>query len=241
MRSDGRLFNELRKITVTPNYLKHAEGSCLIEFGDTKVLCSASVDNVVPQFLKGQGKGWVSSEYGMIPRSCLVRVPREATKGQKTGRTHEIQRLIGRSMRMACDVDALGERTIWLDCDVIQADGGTRCASITGSFIALMLALEKMRKDKILKTIPFKSFISAVSVGMVDGEPRLDLSYEEDSKAEVDFNVVMSDAKKFVEIQGTSEAEPFSRQDMDAMLDLARRGIEELIKIQEGILGGVIK
>lgn len=240
MRQDGRLANGMRKISITPNYIKHAEGSCLIEAGNTRIICTASVEDKVPIFLKGKGTGWITAEYGMIPRSCETRMPRESTRGKKVGRTYEIQRLVGRSMRMACDMSKLGERTIWLDCDVIQADGGTRCTSITGSFVALCLALGHLKKRGIINAIPVNCAIAAVSVGIVKGDIYLDLTYEEDSRAEVDLNVVMTDSGKYVEVQGTAEGSPFSRQQMDEMLESARKGIDRVIKTQKDILKGVI-
>jgi ribonuclease PH len=236
MRQDGRLANGIRKVKITPDFIKYAEGSCLIEMGDTRVVCTASVEDGVPRFLRGQGVGWITAEYGMLPASCQSRVSRESTRGKKTGRTHEIQRLIGRSMRLACDMNLLGERTIWLDADVLQADGGTRCASITGSFVALALAFNKLKKRGSMDVIPLKHFIAAISVGMVDGQPFLDLAYEEDSRADVDMNVIMTDADEFVEVQGTAEGAAFSREEMDKMLELAHRGIRRLIEAQKEIL-----
>jgi len=239
MRQDGRLANGIRKVSITPDYIRHAEGSCLMETGNTRVICTASVEDGVPSFLRGQGRGWITAEYGMIPRSCEVRIPRESTKGKKTGRTQEIQRLVGRSMRCACDMNVLGERTIWLDCDVIQADGGTRCASITGSFVALCLALDRLKKQGRIDSIPIGRFIAAVSVGIVGGNAYLDLTYEEDSQAEVDCNVIMTGSGKYVEVQGTAEGEPFSRQQMEEMLELAQKGIDRLIAAQKDTLKGV--
>lgn len=239
MRKDGREQDEIRKVKITTDYIKYAEGSCLFETGNTKVICTASVEDGVPVFLRGKGKGWVSSDYAMLPRSCEKRVVREASKGKKAGRTHEIQRLIGRVLRGVVDMSCLGERTVWVDCDVIQADGGTRCASITGSFIALCFALNYMKKAGILKKIPIKNFVAAMSVGMIDGVSCLDLDYEEDSKAEVDMNVVITDSGRFVEIQGTAEKEPFSRGQMNEMLKLAQKGIKKLIVKQKTVLKGV--
>jgi ribonuclease PH len=240
IRSDERKNNELRDIKVTKDYIKYAEGSCLIEFGNTKVITTASVEETVPSFLKGKGKGWVTAEYSMIPRSCKSRVPRESSKGKLGGRTHEIQRLIGRSMRTVVDTAKLGERTIWMDCDVIQADGGTRCASITGSFIALVLALAKLKKNGVLKEIPVSDYVAAVSVGMIGGKPALDLDYEEDSTAEVDMNIIMTGDGRFIEVQGTAEREPFSKDDMEKLLALAQKGVEELIVIQKKVLKGLL-
>jgi len=240
VRPSGRKNNELRRIKITKDFIEYAEGSCLIEFGNTKVITTASVENTVPSFLKGKGTGWITAEYGMIPRSCKSRVPREASKGKLGGRTHEIQRLIGRSMRTVVDMPKLGERTIWMDCDVIQADGGTRCASITGSFIALVLALGKLKEEGILKEMPVSDYVAAVSVGMIKGKPALDLDYEEDSNAEVDMNIVMTGSGKFIEVQGTAEREPFSKHDMETLLVLAKDGIDKLIDAQKKALKGVI-
>jgi len=239
-RQDGRKNNELRKIKIARNYIKYAEGSCLIEFGDTKVITTATIEQSVPPFLKGKGVGWVSAEYGMIPRSCKTRVQREAAKGKVAGRTYEIQRLIGRSLRTVVDMKKLGERTIWMDCDVIQADGGTRCASVTGSFISLILALEKMRKDGILEDIPVSDYVAAVSVGMAGGSLILDLDYNEDSIAEVDMNVIMTGNGRYIEIQGTAEREPFKKEEMDKLLALAGKGIEEIVAIQKKELKGLV-
>lgn len=238
-RRDGRASHELRKIKIVKHYIKYAEGSCLMTFGDTKVIATASVEEGVPPFLRGKGSGWVTSEYGMIPRSCKTRTPREASKGKQGGRTQEIQRLIGRSMRTVVDMSKLGERTIWLDCDVIQADGGTRCASITGSFIAMALAMEKMRKDGMINEIPISDYVAAVSVGIVGGESLLDLDYEEDSGAGVDMNIVMTGGGGFIEIQGTAEKKPFKKSEMNSLLELARKGINELIGSQKKLLKGL--
>jgi len=238
-RSGGRKNNELRAVNITKDYIQYAEGSCLIEFGNTKVITTASVEETVPPFLKGKKIGWITAEYGMIPRSCKSRVPREASKGKLGGRTHEIQRLIGRSMRTVVDMPKLGERTIWMDCDVIQADGGTRCASITGSFIALVLALAKLKEDGVIKEIPVSDYVAAVSVGMIGGKPALDLDYEEDSTAEVDMNIIMTGDGRFIEVQGTAEREPFSKDDMEKLLALAKKGIEDLIAAQKKALKGI--
>jgi ribonuclease PH len=238
-RHDGRKSNELRNIKVTKDFIKYAEGSCLIEFGNTKVITTASIDNGVPPFLKGKGTGWVTAEYSMLPRSCATRVPRESSKGKLGGRTHEIQRLVGRAMRSVVDMSKLGERTVWLDCDVIQADGGTRCASITGSFISLILALQKIKKDGLIKEIPVSDHVAAVSVGMFEGKPILDLNYEEDSTAEVDMNIVMTGSGKFIEVQGTAEREPFEKKDLDALVALAKSGIEDLVEMQKKVLKGI--
>jgi ribonuclease PH len=236
-RTDGRGAEVLRKVNITRNYLKFAEGSCLIELGDTKVICSATVDDGVPQFLKGKGTGWVTSEYAMLPRSCQQRVQRESVKGNIGGRTHEIQRLVGRSLRAVVDFTALGERTVWIDCDVIQADGGTRCASITGSFIALADALSLVKKRGTISKLPILDYVAATSVGLIKGEPVLDLAFDEDSKADVDMNIVMTGSGKFVEIQGTAEGEPFDGEQLHGLLGLAKKGITQLIDIQKKLLG----
>ncbi len=240
MRTNNRGNDELRKIKITRNYLKFAEGSCLIEIGSTKVVCSASVEDGVPPFLRGKGEGWVTAEYGMLPRSCKSRIPRESSKGKAGGRTHEIQRLIGRSLRSVVDMTALGERTIWLDADVIQGDGGTRCASITGSFIALCDALAQLEKDKKIDEIPVRDFVAAVSVGCIDNEVLLDLDYGEDSTADVDMNIIMTGSGKFVEIQGTAEKEPFDDKIMYKMITTAKEGIKELILRQQKAIGKVL-
>lgn len=236
MRPSGRTAQQIRPVTITRNFTRHAEGSVLIEFGDTKVLCTASVDRSVPRFLKGKGQGWVTAEYGMLPRSTHSRMDREAARGKQGGRTVEIQRLIGRSLRACVDMKALGENTITIDCDVLQADGGTRTASITGACVALVDALNWMRKEGIVKSNPLKGLVAAVSVGMYDGNPVADLDYPEDSKAQTDMNVVMTEAGKFIEVQGTAEGEPFSSEDMTAMLDLAKHAIRELMDLQKQAL-----
>lgn len=236
MHCDGRAPEELREIKITRNFLKPAEGSVLIQMGDTKVICTASIENKVPQFLKDQGKGWVTAEYSMLPRSTPIRIIRESITGKIGGRTHEIQRLIGRAMRSVMDLYALGERTIWLDCDVIQADGGTRTASITGSFVALMDAVDYALKNKIIDKNPVKDYVAAVSVGIVDGKPLLDLSYAEDSIAEVDMNIVMTGDGKFVEIQGTAETMPFDKNMLMELLNLAQKGIAKIIETQKNAL-----
>lgn len=228
-RPDGRKPNQLRPIKVIKNYMKNAEGSCLIAFGDTQVICTASVEEGVPPFLKGSGKGWVTAEYGMLPRSCGSRIKREKT----SGRTEEIQRLVGRSLRAVVDMDKLGERTIRIDCDVLQGDGGTRTASITGGFIALASAIEWMRKKGLIETLPIRDFVAAISVGVYQGTPVLDLNYAEDSKADVDMNVVMVGRGSFVELQGTGEGGTFSEKDMNALVVLAKKGIKELLAIQQ--------
>jgi ribonuclease PH len=237
MRPDGRKFDELRDIKITRNYLKSAEGSVLIEMGDTKVICAASIEDKVPPFLRDMNKGWVTGEYAMLPRSTDTRTVRESARGKIGGRTHEIQRLIGRSMRSVVDLDALGERTVWLDCDVIQADGGTRTASITGAFVALKDAVSFAIENKLIEVQPVKDYVAAVSVGIIDGEVRLDLPYVEDSNAEVDMNVVMTGAGKFIEVQGTAETNPFSSDHLQEMLDLAQSGIQKIIDIQKEVLG----
>lgn len=235
-RPSGRAADQLRSIRITRNYTKHAEGSVLVEFGDTKVICTASVEAGVPRFLKGQGQGWLTAEYGMLPRSTGERNQREASRGKQGGRTLEIQRLIGRSLRAALDMSKLGENTIYLDCDVIQADGGTRTASITGAMVALVDALKVLKKRGALKGEPLKQMIAAVSVGVYQGEPVLDLDYLEDSAAETDLNVVMTEGGGFIEIQGTAEGEPFQPEQLNAMLALARQGMDELFRIQKAAL-----
>ncbi len=236
-RTDGRARDELRPARVTTGYLKHAEGSCLIELGDTRVVCAASLEEKVPPFLKGKGEGWVTAEYGMLPRATTTRSQREVSRGGASGRTHEIQRLIGRSLRAVVDLKALGERTVWLDCDVIQADGGTRCASITGAFIALVDALRRLRRQGSLAALPVRDFVAAVSVGRVKDAILLDLDYEEDSTAQVDMNVVKTGDGRFVEVQGTAEGQPFSEDEMRQMLATADKGVRELVAIQRKALG----
>lgn len=229
-------MKNIRKIKITPDFMEFAEGSCLFELGNTKVVCTASVEDGVPRFLKGKGSGWVTAEYGMLPRSCKTRIIREASRGKLGGRTQEIQRLIGRSLRAIVDLSALGERTIWMDADVIQADGGTRCASITGCFIALAAALENLRKKDIISVLPVSDYVAAISVGIVDGEPALDLNYEEDSSAGVDMNIVMTGRGKLIEVQGTAEKEPFSVKDMDNLISLAKKGMKKIFTEQKKIL-----
>ncbi len=236
LRPDGRSNEELRRIKITRNFLNIAEGSVLIEIGNTKVICSASIENKVPPFLKDQNKGWVTAEYSMLPRATETRTSRESVTGKIKGRTHEIQRLIGRALRSVIDLKALGERTIWIDCDVIQADGGTRTASITGAFVALRDAVEYALKNNLIVKQPIKEFVAAVSVGIVDGEPRLDLSYAEDSTAEVDMNVVMTDSGKFIEVQGTAETNPFNKKHLQELLELAEAGIRNITDIQKRVL-----
>ncbi|HEV8383440.1 MAG TPA: ribonuclease PH [Candidatus Acidoferrales bacterium] len=236
MRSDGRAANQLRALKLTPDYVTTAEGSVLIEVGNTRVICTCTLDDSVPSFLKGAGKGWVTSEYGMLPRATDRRTPREATRGRQTGRTQEIQRLIGRSLRAVTDLEKFGERTAWIDCDVIQADGGTRTASITGAFIALALGLERLVSAGILKKIPLRDTVAATSVGIVGGEMLLDLNYDEDSHAEVDMNVVMTGSGQFVEVQATAEGHPFSGEDLQRLLTLASAGIRNLTEQQQALL-----
>src|SRR3954452_17054505 len=239
-RSDGRSASQLRPTTITPGFLAHAEGSVLIEVGRTRVICTASVEERVPPFLRNTGKGWVTAEYGMLPRATSTRTQREASAGKVGGRTQEIQRLIGRALRSVTNLPALGERTIWLDCDVIQADGGTRTASITGAFVALALACERMRERDMLRAIPLSDYVAATSVGIVDGESLLDLAYDDDSRAEVDMNIVKTGAGRFIEVQGTAEGPPFSREALDTLLDLADIGIRQLIDKQRAIVGHLI-
>jgi len=236
MRSDKRKPNELREVRIVRNYTKHAEGSVMIECGDTKVICTASVDEKVPAFLKGKNQGWVTAEYGMLPRSTGTRIQREAASGKQSGRTQEIQRLIGRALRAVVDLQKLGERTIQIDCDVIQADGGTRTASITGAFVALHDAVSTVLKQKTIALSPLTDFVAAVSVGICEGTPVLDLDYREDSACDTDMNVVMTGSGGIVEIQGTAEGEPFSRGQLDAMLDLARSGVRQLVARQKAAL-----
>lgn len=235
-RSDNRAPDQLRPVTITPDYIATAEGSALIEVGNTRVICTASIEETVPAFLRNSGKGWVTAEYGMLPRATLTRSPREAARGRIGGRTHEIQRLIGRSLRSVTDMTKLGERSVLIDCDVIQADGGTRTASITGAFVALGLALGKLVEAGTLPTAPLRGQVAAVSVGIVEGEVLLDLCYEEDSRADVDMNLVMTAAGKFVEVQGTAEHQAFSDDQLAAMLGLGRKGIESLMEIQAALL-----
>jgi len=237
VRADGRELRDLRPVNIQRHYLKYAEGSALITLGDTKVICSASVEEKVPPFLKGTGKGWVTAEYSLLPRSTKERTVREAAKGRLSGRTHEIQRLIGRSLRSVVDLEALGERTIWIDCDVMQADGGTRTAAITGGFVALVDALASLVEAGTLSRLPVRDFLAAISVGKVNGHILLDLSFEEDSTAQVDMNIVMTGKGQLVEVQGTGEGGTFSRLEMEQMLDLAWEGIQKLISIQKEVLG----
>jgi ribonuclease PH len=240
MRTDNRQPDQLRPVTLTPGVMMHAEGSVLVEAGSTRVICTASVEDRVPTFLRGTGKGWVTAEYGMLPRSTTTRSTREAAAGKVGGRTQEIQRLIGRSLRSVVQLESLGERTVWMDCDVIQADGGTRTASITGAFVALVLALDRLKQSGTLKAIPVTDYVAATSVGIVGGTPMLDLAYEEDSRAEVDMNVVQTGNGRFIEVQGTAETTPFDRAGLDALLALAEKGIGELVARQRAIVGGLL-
>jgi ribonuclease PH len=241
MRIDNRLPEQLRPSRITPNYLMHAEGSVLIEVGNTRLICTASVENRVPPFRRNTGKGWVTAEYGMLPRSTTTRSQRESTAGRVGGRTQEIQRLIGRSLRAVTRMNEIGERTITLDCDVIQADGGTRTAAITGAFVALVLALQTLREKKIIKTMPVHDYVAATSVGIVGGTPLLDLAYSEDSTAEVDMNIIKTGNGLYVEIQGTAEALPFGREALNLLLDLGDTGIRQLIAMQRNLVGDLLQ
>jgi ribonuclease PH len=236
IRVDGRAPNQLRPLTITPDYAEYAEGSCLIELGRTRVLCTATVDNRVPPHVYGSGKGWITAEYAMLPRSSQQRIVRDGVRGRIGGRSHEIQRLIGRSLRSVFDLKRFGERTVILDCDVIQADGGTRCAAITGAFVALALAMRTLRRDKKLSIQPIRQYLAAVSVGMVESTPVLDLCYLEDAQAEVDMNIVMTGDGRFVELQGTAEAEPFTPEALGRLQGLAAGGIAELVARQKDLL-----
>ena len=236
MRSDGRAPSQLRPIRITPDFVPTAEGSVLIEAGSTRVICTCKIDDGVPQFLKGGGRGWVTSEYGMLPGSTETRTAREAARGRQSGRSQEIQRLIGRSLRAVTDTKALGERTAWMDCDVIQADGGTRCASITGAFVALALGLERLVAAGILPAVPLRDSVAAVSVGIIENALLLDLNYEEDSRAETDMNVVMTGTGKFVEVQATAEGRPYSREELDDLIELAAEGLQEITRQQNALL-----
>jgi len=237
LRPSGRAPDALRPIVLSTGVNKHAEGSCLVQFGDTQVLCTASVEDRVPPFLRNSGRGWVTAEYGMLPRATNTRTDREAARGRQSGRTQEIQRLIGRALRAVIDLSALGERTIQVDCDVLQADGGTRTAAITGAFVAVHDALAWMRAQGMIAALPVRDFVAAVSVGVFQGVPALDLDYAEDSACDTDMNVVMTGAGRYVEVQGTAEGEPFSREQMDSLLELASAGIQELIGHQRRALG----
>jgi ribonuclease PH len=240
-RQDGRLNDAVRPTRLTPGVAVHAEGSVMIEVGLTKVLCTASVEERVPPFMRGAGKGWVTAEYGMLPRATTTRTTRESSTGKVGGRTQEIQRLIGRSLRSIVALTDLGERTIWIDCDVIQADGGTRTASITGGFVALVLALERLREQGLIARVPVTDYVAATSVGIVSGTPLLDLAYAEDSRADVDMNVVKTSAGLFIEVQGTAEARPFDRSQMDTLLALADSGIRQLVSFQREVVGKILK
>ena len=237
MRPSGRAAGQMRTVSFTKNFTKHAEGSVLVAFGDTKVICTASVDNRQPRWIQDENQGWVTAEYGMLPRSTHDRMGREAARGKQSGRTQEIQRLIGRSLRACIDLQKLGPRTITLDCDVIQADGGTRTASISGAFVAMQLAINDMIANGILEENPIHQNVAAISVGIFEGTPVLDLDYAEDSSAETDMNVVMDQAGRFIEIQGTAEGAPFSREEMDTLLALAEKGINEIIDAQNAVIG----
>ena len=237
MRPSGRAAGQMRNVTFTKDFTKHAEGSVLVAFGDTKVICTASVDNRQPRWIRDENQGWVTAEYGMLPRSTHGRMDREAARGKQSGRTQEIQRLIGRSLRACIDLQKLGPRTITLDCDVIQADGGTRTASISGAFVAMQLAINELINNGTLDENPIHQNVAAISVGIFDGTPVLDLDYAEDSSAETDMNVVMDQAGRFIEIQGTAEGAPFSRDEMDALLALAEQGINEIIAAQNAVIG----
>ena len=238
-RIDGRRRDQIRPVRVTRNFTKHAEGSVLIEMGDTKVICTASIEEKVPPFLKGKGAGWVTAEYAMLPRATHDRSPRESVKGKQGGRTLEIQRLVGRALRAVIDTGRLGGRTIWIDCDVIQADGGTRTASITGSFIALADAVGVLKKKDLIKVNPLTDYLAAISIGKVGGQVMVDLAYEEDSHAEVDLNLVMTGAGQYVEVQGTAEKTPFNKKDMDEFLDLGWGAIRELVDLQKSLIGSL--
>ena len=239
MRSDGRKLSQLRPLKITPSYIKTADGSVLIEMGDTRVICTAKLEERVPPFLRNSGKGWITAEYGMLPGSSQQRIGRESSRGKVGGRTHEIQRLIGRSLRSVADLKSLGERSVWIDCDVIQADGGTRTASITGAYIALMEAVRVWRERGILSADPVKDAVAAVSIGIVDGKILLDLCYEEDSKADVDMNFVMTGSGKFIEVQGTAESAPFTKKQMERMAEIAHQGIKELLQAQKKVIAAL--
>ena len=236
MRTDGRKPKQLRPLRITPSYIKTADGSVLIEVGDTKVICTAKLEDRVPQFLRNSGKGWITAEYGMLPGSSQTRIGRESSRGKIGGRTHEIQRLIGRSLRAIADLRSFGERTVWIDCDVIQADGGTRTASITGAYVALVEAVRRWLERGIINQDPIKDSVAAVSIGIIEGKILLDLAYEEDSRADVDMNFVMTGSGKFIEVQGTAESAPFTKKQMERMAEIAQEGIRELMKAQKKIL-----
>jgi ribonuclease PH len=239
MRIDGRKPKQLRPLSITPGYIKTADGSVLIEMGDTKVICTAKLEGRVPPFLRNSGKGWITAEYGMLPGSSQIRIGRESVRGKIGGRTHEIQRLIGRSLRAIADLKSLGERTIWIDCDVIQADGGTRTASITGAYVALVEAMRRWLSKGIINVDPIRDSVAAVSIGIVDGKILLDLAYDEDSRADVDMNFVMTGSGKFIEVQGTAESAPFTKKQMERMTEVAQEGIRELLKAQQKIIASI--
>jgi len=239
MRIDGRKPKQLRPLSIKPSYLKTADGSVLIEMGDTKVICTAKLEERVPPFLRNSGKGWITAEYGMLPGSSQVRIGRESARGKIGGRTHEIQRLIGRSLRAIADLKSLGERTVWIDCDVIQADGGTRTASITGAYVALVEAMRRWLSKGVINVDPIRDSVAAVSIGLVDGKILLDLAYEEDSRADVDMNFVMTGSGKFIEVQGTAESAPFTKKQMERMTEVAQQGIRELLKAQQKIISSI--
>lgn len=239
MRPDGRKLTQLRPLLITPSYLKTADGSVFIEMGDTKVICTAKLEERVPPFLRNSGKGWITAEYGMLPGSSQQRIGRESSRGRVGGRTHEIQRLIGRSLRAVADLSCLGERTVWIDCDVIQADGGTRTASITGAYVALMEATRNWRERGVVNVDLIRDSVAAVSIGIVEGRILLDLCYEEDSKADVDMNFVMTGSGKFIEVQGTAENSPFTQKQMERMTDIARQGIKDLLKVQKKVIAAI--
>jgi ribonuclease PH len=238
-RSDNRSPDQMRPVNIVPDFISTAEGSCLFELGNTRVICTATIEDSVPQFMRNSGKGWVTAEYAMLPRATLTRTPREVSKGRAGGRTHEIQRLIGRSLRAVTDMEKLGERTIFLDCDVIQADGGTRTASITGAFIAMGLAMRRMVDAGSMSVAPIRDYVAATSIGIVDGEIMLDLAYEEDSRADVDMNVVATGSKKLIEVQATAERRPFDDAQLAKMMSMARQGIEALVAKQQAVLSGL--
>ncbi|MFQ5542608.1 MAG: ribonuclease PH [Candidatus Binatia bacterium] len=240
MRVDGRKERELRSVNITSSYIKHADGSVLIEMGDTRVICAAKLEDRVPPFLRNSGRGWITAEYGMLPSSSPTRIAREAARGRVGGRTHEIQRLIGRSLRAIANLTSLGEKTVWVDCDVIQADGGTRTAAITGAYIALVEAAHRWSEKRITKQTLIKEAVAAVSVGIVDGKILLDLNSEEDSHAEVDMNLVMTGSGRFVEVQGTAEITPFTKAKLDRIVEVARSGIRELLQVQKKVLAAVL-
>jgi ribonuclease PH len=239
MRSDGRTAKQLRPLSITPSYIKTADGSVLIEVGDTRVICTVKLEPRVPPFLRNSGQGWITAEYGMLPGSSQERIGRESARGRIGGRTHEIQRLIGRSLRAVTDLKSLGERTVWIDCDVIQADGGTRTASITGAYVALVEAVRRWLDKGVIVENPVHDAVAAVSIGIVDGKVLLDLAYEEDSRAEVDMNFVMTGSGKFIEVQGTAESAPFTRKQMERMAEMAQQGIKELVKTQKKVLATI--